>query len=160
MLYNGLMEALKHESIQQPFIAPDIQAEEGEFDRVGKEFGMESDVLMFLAKEEGKLQMLDNTLWSRLTNTESTDILKGDWDVINAIIEHSNTTAENPRDWKDLKNKIESGTKLDAPIIMKYGETYHLVSGNTRLMVSKALGINPEVLIFEYKENRLDEDSE
>jgi hypothetical protein len=157
------MEVLKHESIQQPFIFPDIQAEEGEFDRVEEELGMESDVLMFLAREEGQLRVLDDDLWSRLDNTESKDISKGDWETVDAVIQHSNNDIPKPRDrrdWKDLKRKIESGTKLNAPIIMKYGDIHHVVSGNTRLMVAKALGINPEVLIFEYKENRLDEDSE
>ncbi len=147
------MEGLKHTYIRERFTFPNIKSELGEFDRVADTFGLESDVLVFLAKTEGKMVVLDDAMWVHLHNTDSINITKGDWETVDANVQEGNKSADKPRDWKFLKHKIESGIKLDASIIMKYGDLYHVVSGNTRLMVSKALGINPEVLIFEYRES-------
>lgn len=54
---------------------------------------------------------------------------------------------EAPRDWQLLKSKIENGESLDAPIICQKGDRLHLVSGNTRLIVTRALGMLPQVLL-------------
>lgn len=137
-----------NESFEQPnshFRFPDIESEAGEFERVASEFGYDSSVLMFLARD-GQMVSLDNDLWSRLENTDSNDFELGGWE---AVHDHSNPDGEHKRDWESLRSKIESGTVLDAPIIMKFGDRYHLVSGNTRLMVCKAKGITPTVLLFE-----------
>lgn len=53
------------------------------------------------------------------------------------------------RDWESVKTALEGGVPLDAPIIMKRGDQTHLVSGNTRLMVARAMGIRPQVWVFE-----------
>ena len=39
------------------------------------------------------------------------------------------------------------------PIILKFGDRYHLVAGNTRLCTAAALGINPRVIIGELNSN-------
>ena len=43
---------------------------------------------------------------------------------------------------------LEESRSLDAPIVMKIGDLYHLVAGNTRRMVAKAAGVTPRVLLF------------
>lgn len=58
------------------------------------------------------------------------------------------------RDWQSIKSGVERGQAYDAPIVMKYRDTYHLVSGNTRLMVAKALGRKPQVWLFEVYDNK------
>lgn len=145
-----------NESFESPkefFKYPDIEAERGEFERVAHTFNVDEDTLMFLAKEEGRLTPLNNGVWNILENTDSTQIGKGDWDDVKACSE-----AHTPvRDWEKLKTSLEQKKQEDAPIIIKVEDTYHLVSGNTRLMVSRALGITPQVLIFEYKHDRTDE---
>lgn len=37
----------------------------------------------------------------------------------------------------------------DRPLIIKFGDRYHLVAGNTRLCTAAALGMKPQVLIGE-----------
>lgn len=55
---------------------------------------------------------------------------------------------EASRDWMKLRDAISARRPLNAPIIMQLSERYHLVSGNTRLMVARAAGITPTVLLF------------
>jgi len=130
-----------------PFIAPDVFAELGEFQRVGELFGIDSATLMYVAQTEGELVLLRNSVWEQLGNTDSHNIDAGDWDT---VAHHSDAVKRN---YIDLRNKIQVGHQIDAPIILKYRSEYHLVSGNTRLMVSRALGIMPVVLLFEVFDN-------
>jgi hypothetical protein len=139
------------EAQREYFKYPDIEAERGEFERVGQTFGVDSDTLMFLAKEEGEFISLNDSLWGILENTDSYKFGKGDW---SAVAKFSNEYA---RDWESLRSKIEHGGPLDAPIILKMNGIYHLISGNTRLMVARALGITPKVLVFEYTHHRINE---
>lgn len=127
------------------FKLPDIRNEKGEFGRVAETFNIDLAALIQLA-EDGELVSLDPMIWEHLDNTDSNKFSEGDWDDVH---DHSNPNGKFKRDWKTLKETMEAGTVLDAPIIMKYGELYHLVSGNTRLMISKAKGITPKVFIFE-----------
>ncbi len=130
--------------VATPFKYPNIQREEGEFERVGATFGVETSVLMFQA-QKGELVTLSENIWRNLENTDSNRFERGDWE---AVAEHAKAH-DVGRDWEDLKSKLETGKQLDAPIIMKFGERYHLVSGNTRLMVARAKGIRPTVLLFQ-----------
>lgn len=141
------------ERISGQFISPDIEKEHGEFDRIAKEMNLDPDVLVFLAKDEGRLVELGKEMWSNLENTDSFDIEKDEW---HKVEDHS---VHNKRDWQSLREKMNNRQSLDAPIIMKYEGRYHLVSGNTRLMVARALGIVPQVLLFEYIHDRTDEQS-
>ncbi|MFM2381329.1 MAG: hypothetical protein RLZZ76_96 [Candidatus Parcubacteria bacterium] len=124
------------------FVFPNIQNEKGELERVATTFGIDSSVLYYEAKN-GEMVVLENDVWTILENTDSNKIDVGDFVKVKEFSD------EYKRDWVDLKTKIESGKTIDAPIIMKYGSRYHLVSGNTRLMVSRALDIQPRVLLFE-----------
>lgn len=133
------------ETNKEAFKYPDLEKERGEFDRVADTFGIDSSVLMFQA-QDGELAQLSEDIWGKLENTDSNSFEAGDWD---AVHDHSNPDGEHTRDWESLRVKLESGTVLDAPIIMKFGDRYHLVSGNTRLMVARAKGLVPKVLIFE-----------
>jgi hypothetical protein len=144
------------ESIESPkeyFKYPDIEAERGEFERVARTFNADTDTLMFLAEEEGGLISLNASTWEVLENTDSSELQPGDWELVK---EHS-VNQDVSRDWESLKARLEQGEQTDAPIIMEHEGKYHLVSGNTRLMVARALGITPTVLIFEYKEDRTNE---
>ena len=134
-----------NESIEKPkvyFLYPDLEAERGEFERVAETFSIDDSVLMFQA-QSGELVDLDDAIWRQLDNTDSNRFDVGDWDTAVRFATEAN------RDYLDLKDKLERNVKLDAPIIMQHNTKYHLVSGNTRLMVSKALGITPKVLLFE-----------
>ncbi len=142
------------EAKKEHFKFPDIEAEHGEFDRVAKTFGFDSGTLEFLAGEEGRMIDMGDELVLVLENSDVSKVKYGDWDTV------GNLAREYGRDWVDIKEKMERGTTLDAPIIMKYDDVYHLISGNTRLMVARALGIVPQVLLFEYVHDRTHEGEE
>ena len=132
------------ESFEEPkpqFKWPDIEAEWGEFDRVAKRFEIDESVLMFQARN-GELVDLDEDMWSNLENTDSNRFLPGGLEAAHRF------AAEVGRDSHNLLHKIEAGEALDAPIIMQIGDIYHLVAGNTRLMVARAKGVTPKVLLF------------
>ena len=136
------------ETTKEHFKYPDISSELGEFERVASTFGLDSSVLMFLA-HEGELVPLNSDIWENLENTDSNSFLEGDWDSVH---DHSNPDGKKKRDWEEVRNNLNSGKTLDAPIIMKYGDQFHLVSGNTRLMVARASGVFPKILLFEIDE--------
>ncbi len=135
------------------FKYPNIEAERGEFERVSRTFNVDIDTLMFLAAEESRLIPLNASIWDVLENTDSNRLEKGNWGEVQACSEAHTRI----RDWKKFKNLEESSEPIAAPIILKFGDIYHLVAGNTRLMVARALGITPMVLMFEYKQKRTDE---
>jgi len=124
------------------FKYPDVFAEKGELKRVSEEFGIGMSVLEYQA-QNGNLVSLEQEIWDTLENTDSSTIEFGNWNQVDDI------SSQVDREWEDLKVKLERGKILEAPIVMKFGDHYHLVAGNTRLMVSKAMGITPKVLLFE-----------
>lgn len=82
-------------------------------------------------------------VWNKLENTESNSFKKGD---IKKVIEMAKKYGKsNPL---ELKNALKSGD-YRRPMILKFGDRYHLVAGNTRLSTAAALGITPQVLIGE-----------
>ncbi len=131
------------------YVYPAIDSEMGEIERVADTFekerkdGFVHDFLENAKKTE--LTNLDEKTWSILDNTESYEIKAGDWDKVKKYSE----TKKIKRDWEKLRKNIENNVSLDAPMIVKMGNVFHLVSGNTRLMVSRALGVTPKVLIVE-----------
>ena len=48
----------------------------------------------------------------------------------------------------ELKKALLKGD-YGRPMILKFGDRYHLVAGNTRLCTAAALGMTPKVLIAE-----------
>lgn len=124
------------------FKYPDITSERGEFERVSKEFGIDTLVLEYLA-QNGKLVELREDIWQILENTDSSDIMPSDFEKVAELSTQVN------RDWEAIHKGLLSGKEIEAPIIMKHKDMYHLVSGNTRLMVARAMGSTPTVLLFE-----------
>ena len=138
------------EKVSEHFVAPSFEGEKGEVERVQTHFGIADTNFAetFLEKARGgTLQALSDKLWDMLENTESCpkNLEKGDW---NAVAEYA-SVHKPPRDWQDLKRKMQSNVPVDAPVIAKRGDVLHLVSGNTRLLVARALGIRPNVLIVD-----------
>ncbi len=129
------------------FKKPSLVAEKGEFLRVAQAFGIEDSVLFYSAENEGKIVTLDDDTWSMLENSDSYHIPKDGHEIAAALAEESG------RDYHVVADAIYGGVMvgepLDAPIVMKIGERYHLVSGNTRLMAARAYGVTPNVLLFE-----------
>jgi len=82
-------------------------------------------------------------VWEKLENTESNTFRKGE---IKKVVDMANKYDKtNPL---ELKKILKRGD-YRRPMILKFGDRYHLVSGNTRLSTAAAMGIVPQVLIAE-----------
>jgi hypothetical protein len=124
------------------FRPPAVFAERGELERVAEAFGVDASVLEFRA-QQGRLEPLDEELWAALENTDSFAIEPGGWEAVAAL------SGQVGRDWETLRQRLQNGQTLDAPMILRQGERLHLVSGNTRLMAARAAGVTPRVWIFD-----------
>ena len=82
-------------------------------------------------------------VWKKLENTECNKIKKGEMSKVISLAKKYNK--QNP---KELKVALSSGD-YKRPLIVKFGDRYHLVAGNTRLCTAAAMGIRPQVLIAE-----------
>jgi hypothetical protein len=125
---------------------PDIQGEIEELQRVTQYLNRDEGVDITVhdlvnAFQKSKEVTLDNETWSQLENTESNEIEKGDFDAVMDIANKYDKS--NP---KKLAEKLKSGD-YKRPLIVKFGDRYHVVAGNTRLCTSAALGLNPKVFI-------------
>lgn len=143
---------MENKEAKKQFVFPDIESEIGEIERVAATFSADNQsgfINRFMEKAKaGHLTPLSEETWLKLENTDSFGILAGDWNEV----EYHAKAEPVLRDWQALRDKIIGKTPVDTPIIAKIGDTLHLVSGNTRLMVSRAAGIRPEVLIVDMNE--------
>ena len=125
-----------------------FQSEIDEFERAAQDLsrdeGIEISVNQLLdAFEKAKEVKIPDDVWGRLENTESNQIKKGEINKVIALAKQYNK--QHP---KELKKALLSGD-YRRPLILKFGDRYHLVAGNTRLSTAAALGIQPQVLIGE-----------
>ncbi len=141
------------------WILPDFgTAEEvGELARVARIFNPEDpeEFTKFFYKrlhEHLSIQSLTDEMLAELDNTDAADIAVGDFDAVQRFTAEGNAVAQSPRNWAGLKTKMENGKDLDMPVIVKIKSHMHLMSGNTRLMVARALGITPKVAIVDLGE--------
>lgn len=89
---------------------------------------------------DGKETKLTKSVWRDLENTESNEIDKGDFDEVYKIADKYNKS--NP----DKLKKSMMDDDYNPPLIINFGDRYHLVAGNTRLCFAAALGISPRVI--------------
>jgi hypothetical protein len=138
------------ESNRQVFHFPNLESELGEIERVAKIHGGNDPhtwIAAFMeAARSAKIQKLSEETWARLENSDSFAIAPGDWE---AVARHAYHGGDNPRDWLSLRNAIEHGSVVDAPIILVKASKPQLVSGNTRLMVARAMDLRPDVLFVD-----------
>ena len=125
---------------------PDLDNEMDELQRVVQDLSRDEDITVSvddLVKvfKNAKEVTLSDEIWSNLENTESNEIEKGDMDSVMDIAKTYKKT--NP---KKLVQAIKSGD-YKRPLILKFGDRYHLVAGNTRLCTAAAMGVNPKVFI-------------
>jgi hypothetical protein len=133
-------------------IKPDIEGEMDEFQRISQDLRREEKIDISVEElvrsfEGLKEQTLTDDVWPKLENTESNEIEKGDIEAVNDIAKMYNKT--NP---KKLIKAIKSG-EYERPLILKMGDRYILIAGNTRLCTAAAMGVNPMVFIGEIGED-------
>ena len=133
-------------------IKPDIEGEMDEFQRISQDLRRDEKIDISVEElvrsfEGLKEQTLTDDVWPKLENTESNEIEKGDIEAVNDIAKMYNKT--NP---KKLVKAIKSG-EYERPLILKMGDRYILIAGNTRLCTAAAMGVNPKVFIGEIGED-------
>jgi hypothetical protein len=125
-----------------------FEKEMDEFERASQELsrdeGIEISVkdLVNLFRNTSETTLTDD-VWSKLENTESNEVKKGDMKKVIQIAKQYNKTSP-----LELKKSLKSGD-YPRPMIIKFGDRYHLVAGNTRLCTAAAMGMKPQVLIAE-----------
>lgn len=125
---------------------PNISGEMDEFQRLSQELSRDENIEISVEDivksfENAEEKTLTKDIWKKLENTESNEIEKGDMDSVIKVAKKYNKT--NP---KKLAQSLKSGD-YSRPLILKLGDRYILVAGNTRLCTSAALGIEPKVFI-------------
>ncbi len=125
---------------------PDLENEMDELQRVVQDLSRDEDINVSVddlvnSFKKSKEVTLTDEIWGNLENTESNEIEKGDMDSVMDIAKTYKKT--NP---KKLSQSIKSGD-YKRPLILKFGDRYHLVAGNTRLCTAAAMGVNPKVFI-------------
>ena len=133
-------------------IKPDIKGEMDEFQRLSQDLRRDEKIDISVEElvrsfEGLKEQTLTDDVWPKLENTESNEIEKGDIEAVNDIAKMYNKT-----DPKKLIKVIKSG-EYRRPLILKMGDRYILIAGNTRLCTAAAMGVNPKVFIGEIGED-------
>ena len=123
-----------------------IQSEMDEIERAVQDLTRDEDINISVKEVKDKFKnaepkRLTKSIWSKLENTESNEIDKGDMKSVEKIAKKYNKTNPNK-----LKKILESGD-YNPPMIIQFGSRYHLVAGNTRLCTAAAMGITPNVLI-------------
>ena len=114
---------------------PILQAENEEIERTADELGLPYDVV-YNSFVSGKEVILTDEMWSRLENTDSYDI-NSEEEAIELARHYG----------KDIQS-ILAAEKTPPALILQYSPNkYYLVGGNTRLMVARAKGINPQVIL-------------
>jgi hypothetical protein len=85
--------------------------------------------------------ILNDDIWKKLENTESNEIKKGEMKKVEEIAKKYDKTPPS------ILKKVLLKNEYDRPLIIKFGDRYHLVAGNTRLCTAAAIGFRPNVLI-------------
>ena len=125
-----------------------FQSEMDELERAAQDLSRDEGIIVSVnqilqAFEDAHEVRIPKEVWSKLENTESNQIKKGELDKVIKLAKQYNK--QHP---KELKRALLSGD-YRRPLILKFGDRYHLVAGNTRLCTAAALGIQPQVLIGE-----------
>jgi len=116
-----------------------VLSEMGEIDRTAQEFNIPIKDLQY-AFEAGKEVILGDDIWSKLENTDSYEIKN---------LEQAIKLADKyKKDWKSIITAIKEEQQLPLPLVLNWADgKYYLVTGNTRLMIYKALNLQPVVLV-------------
>lgn len=138
------------------WIRPNLRNEVGEIQRVLQTFleiepSKENILKLVASLEASPIIELTDELWSKLENTESYyEVQKGDFEAVENIIKEHNEELpeERKRSVESIINGFHNNNPMEVPTIIENEEgRLHLISGNTRLMTARALGIRPQVII-------------
>ena len=125
---------------------PDFDGELDEFQRMSQDLMRDEDIDISVDNlvnvfKKTREATLNKDIWSILENTESNEIEKGDFAAVEDVAKKYNKTSP-----KILAKAIKSGD-YERPLIVKIGDRYVLMAGNTRLCTAAAMGVTLNVFI-------------
>lgn len=131
---------------KKTIVKPDLKGEMDELQRVVQDLSRDENVETTVKELVGAFnnsteEPISDEVWGKLENTESNEIEKGNMKAVYKIAKTYNKT--NPQ---KLSQSFADGD-YKRPLIVQFGDRYHLVAGNTRLCTAAALGIKPNVFI-------------
>lgn len=128
-------------SNQIQFIKPTLDREFDKLEKLQIEKLIDIKKLVHAFLEKGSLEILTEDEWKTLENSESFGI--NSYDEVVAL------SQEYGKDLINIERVFTEGGKLEAPSILYFEEQNpYLVSGDTRLMYMRAIGIDPIVWKF------------
>jgi len=132
--------------VQNKWTTPKLENELKDLEAVAEEFDISLDRLKEDFKR-GEIRMLPNKIWETLGRC---DCKKANsfLEIVDIAHKQQKVDPEYKSQWKEFKEAFRSGKQLSAPVVMKHDHQYHLVSGNTRLMVAKVMNVTPFVYLF------------
>ena len=114
-----------------------IDDKNSKFAEIGKNF--------VSALENGEYVDLSEDIWSKLENTDSySEIPKGE------LSKAQEYAAHYKKNFDGILKAIQEERDVNAPMIVRHEGHYHLIAGNTRLMIARALSQTPKVLIADF----------
>lgn len=123
------------------WVKPSVEDESEGFRLAAEKLGLDVEDMNKKAAS-GWMTQLPNDMWSILENTDS-------W-VTESLEEIEKYAAKHDKDLESLVGAIGEGKSISAPIVVILGNGMpYLIAGNIRLMISKVMGINPEVFFFD-----------
>lgn len=122
------------------WIIPNLEDERGEIEEHAKEHQLSADD-MRTALLNGSLVTLTDSMWSSLDNTDS-------WRTT-SLVDVRKLAREYDRDAGRLVSAFQNATtRMPAPLVLRFPDGFlFLLAGNTRLMVCRAMGIRPKILL-------------
>jgi hypothetical protein len=132
--------------IEQKWEKPSFGEEREEFERTAEELDLKLEKLHDAFKN-GNLRLLPKSIWEKLNNTDSIKTDSFD-SLVQVLQKYKKKDPEFERDWLGMKNAYKKGLPMKAPIVLKHKGEYHLIAGNTRLMVARVLGVQPFVFLI------------
>jgi hypothetical protein len=142
--------------ISSKWVKPSLKEEWEEILRTAKQFDLDPKILKE-AYKKGHMISLSDSIWSRLKNTDSwEEIEPGDWDAVQQLAIKYNKESRKldtanfgkGRSPSRIREGLEEGLPMPAPMVLSTHGIYYLIGGNTRLMVSRAIGVRPEILLL------------
>jgi predicted glycosyl hydrolase (DUF1957 family) len=130
-------EWLKNQSAN--WVVPNIQQEMDELQRTASTLNVDQNQLL-QATKNAKLISLDEKTWRVMKNTDSYRT----WSMkrVNYLAKQYG------RDVDRIVQGFQRGDNMPAPIVLMQGNQPYLVAGNTRLMVARALKIQPKIFLI------------
>ncbi len=132
-------EMIKNQPNNVNWVMPNIQKEMDELERTADTLGIDLNSLI-RTTQQSKLVPLDEMTWRSMKNTDSYGIKKGDMRTVNSL------GGGYGKDVGSILDAFQQGGTLPAPIVLVRNNEPYLVAGNTRLMVARAMGVQPMIL--------------